>query len=242
MLGVELNGARWWANDDEAFWERVGRGDWEPLTFAAFDRFIDPDRTYIDIGAWIGPTVLYAARRAHRCVALEPDPAAFARLSRNVALNPDLVDRIALLPLCLASVDAPVRLGNRTSSEGGDSMSSLLFAQEAVGWEVQGVTFERLLRQTGAQDCSFLKIDIEGGEFDLLPAMAESLAALRPTVHLSLHPRFLSDPGPSAARLRDVLGIWRHVLMADFSEADADVVCDPQTFDRCYELLLTDRL
>ena len=57
------------------FWRRVGSGLWEPQTFEVFERFLRPDRSYVDIGAWIGPTVLYGAmlsRRAHGGAGLGP--------------------------------------------------------------------------------------------------------------------------------------------------------------------------
>ncbi|MFM7445052.1 MAG: FkbM family methyltransferase, partial [Tabrizicola sp.] len=69
------------------FWKRVNSGAWEPETYAIFDRHIDDRTLFLDIGAWIGSTSLYGAQLAQRCVAFEPDPVAFAELSRNVDQN-----------------------------------------------------------------------------------------------------------------------------------------------------------
>lgn len=63
------------------FWRRAGRGDWEPETFAVLDAHLRGDADYLDIGAWIGPTVLYAARKARHVWCFEPDPTAYRHLA-----------------------------------------------------------------------------------------------------------------------------------------------------------------
>ena len=49
---------------------------------------------------------------------------------------------------------------------------------------------EDLLAKTGA-DIDFIKIDIEGGEKIVIPAMEKSFRTLRPIIFLSLHPRVI---------------------------------------------------
>jgi FkbM family methyltransferase len=238
---IVKNGCSFWVHDREpAFWDRVERGTWEPHTFTLFDRFLDPDHCCLDVGAWIGPTALYAARRARHCYALEPDPVAFARLRENVRLNPSLAARITLSPQCLAPACGQVRIGNQTSSMGGDSMSSLLFAESLIGWQAQGITLERFLAGHAIRDCSFIKMDIEGGEFSVLPAMASYLATHRPTLYLSLHPAFLPDAQQRVSAVRDALSCYGHVYAPDFRPVAVDVTCDPATFASCYELIFTD--
>jgi FkbM family methyltransferase len=238
---VVKNGCAWWVNDKEpTFWNRVENGDWEPLTYHVFDRFLDAGHSCLDIGAWIGPTCLYAACLARHCYALEPDPVAFAGLRENVALNSELAGRITLFQQCLAPTNGPVRVGNRSSPAGGDSMSSLLFASSDVGWQVQGVSLESFLAQNAIRDCSFIKMDIEGGEFDVLPTLADYLARHRPTLYLSLHPKFLPDPQSRVASVRESLSCYRHVLTPACRVVPLDFVCDPATFQSCYELVLSD--
>ena len=238
---VIRNGREWLVNNqEEAFWNRVEGGEWEPLTFAVFDRFLDPEHSYIDVGAWIGPTVLYGAHLARHCYALEPDPVAFSRLKENVLLNAPLQRRITLSPQCLSTTCDPVRLGNKTSHAGGDSMSSLLFAGAAVTWEAAGVTLERFLVDHRIGDCSFIKMDIEGGEFEVLPAIADYLTERRPTLYLSLHPGFVPDPEPGMTAISGVLATYRHVYTPDLREVGLDAVQDPATFRSCYELVISD--
>ena len=72
------------AGRNTAFWQEVASGAWESDTFAIFDRFLDQQHSYIDIGTWIGPTLLYGCQLARRTYGLEPDPIAFAELEANL--------------------------------------------------------------------------------------------------------------------------------------------------------------
>jgi FkbM family methyltransferase len=171
------------------FWGEVSAGRWEPATFAIFERFLKPEHTYLDIGCWIGPTLLYGCQIAHRVYALEPDPLAFAELQRNIELNRPLTDNVQLANLCIATRSGEVAFGSRGA--GGDSTSSLLFARKKTHWTVRALTFDDFLAQFEVRDVNFIKMDIEGGEYAIIPTMAPWLRRHRPTLHLSLHPCYL---------------------------------------------------
>ena len=178
------------------FWRRVGAGLWEPQTFEVFQRFLRPDRSYIDMGAWIGPTVLYGAMLSRRVHALEPDPVAFAELEANVEANPALRPKIRLYPYGIGPESGPLRLyagglyfGEQ--SEFGDSMSGMLAAPGAVGQpcrEVHGLDLECFLALNAIDDCNFIKMDIEGGEYAVIPGLWRRLPQVGlPTLYVSFH-------------------------------------------------------
>ena len=177
------------SNDD--FWAAYQNGDWEPDTAAVFRRFLDADHSYIDIGAWIGPTLLLGCQLAGRAFGIEPDPLAYDELLENIERNRPLTDNVTLSNVCIAPASGKVSFGSRRS--GGDSMSSLLFAGGKTSWTVDGVGFQEWIAANNITDCNFIKIDIEGAEYSVLPTMAAYLRANRPTLHLSLHPCFLGD-------------------------------------------------
>ncbi|WP_411882533.1 FkbM family methyltransferase [Polaromonas sp. YR568] len=226
----------------KAFWGRVAAGLWEPQTFEVFQRFLRPDRSYIDVGAWIGPTVLYGALLSRRVHALEPDPVAFAELAANVDANPALRRKIHLHPCGIGPENGPLRLyagglyfGEQ--SHFGDSMSGMLAAPGAVGQpcrEVPGMDLERFLALNAIDDCNFIKMDIEGGEYAVIPGLWRRLPQLGlPTLYVSFHapeparrealiracaeelllcyPRFYSAVdarGVALAQLLDAVGDW----------------------------------
>lgn len=176
------------------FWKRVNRGGWEPETFRIFDRHITPETLFLDIGAWIGSTALYGAQRAARCVAFEPDPVAFAALTANLAANAaqEWAQRLEILDCAINKDGASFTLGG--SAEGADSMSSALFPGRVNQWTVKARRLPDVLeayRQPGQP--VFMKIDIEGGEYDLLPAIRDILADPLVTAYISFHPQMLDE-------------------------------------------------
>jgi FkbM family methyltransferase len=178
--------------DYEYFWPQVNGGGWEPDTYQVFDENIDNETLVIDIGAWIGPTALYSAQLAKKCIAFEPDPIAFPRLKENVDLNKAAPwgENITVYDKAISPEKGEISFGSQQG--GGDSMSSVLFAESATSWIVEAITLEDVFAEHSAPDQKiFLKIDIEGGEFDLVPEIKKQLADPRVTAYISLHPHFL---------------------------------------------------
>jgi FkbM family methyltransferase len=176
----------------EKFWTNVIEGIWEPETFDVFDAHITPETLMLDIGAWIGPTALYAAQKAARVVAFEPDPVAFEQLGRNLELNhgTDWADRLEIRQTAISVDGEPFRLGSQRA--GGDSRSSALFADRRTSWEVSATRLEAVLDEHAAPGQPlFLKIDIEGGEYELVPHIAPLLAEPHVTAYISFHPKNL---------------------------------------------------
>ena len=78
------------------FWKNKS---WERNTHKIFDKFLDSNHSYIDIGAWIGPTVLYGAQIAKKVYAIEPDPIAFKELEKNGILSKLIGNVVNDIPL-----------------------------------------------------------------------------------------------------------------------------------------------
>ena len=81
----------------------------------------------------------------------------------------------------------------------GDSMSSVLIAPGAVSWVAETITPAALAARIGPGGRLFIKIDIEGGEYELLPAMRPLLERSDCRVLVSFHPGILANVMPEAA-------------------------------------------
>lgn len=203
------------------WWKRVETGRWEPNTFKIFDDFLSTDCIYLDIGSWIGPTVLYAAQLAKRTYAFEPDPIAYQELEVNVHANKNTewVSRLTIYNKAIASSSGTIKLGSRGS--GGDSMSSSLFSDEKTNWEVEAITLEQLVEAEKLQDEElFIKIDIEGGEYELIPRLKTAFHKYNVVLFLSIHPHFLMSrlirsKGNSIRKkiLRRLLFVWHQLKL-----------------------------
>lgn len=113
---------RWWT-------EHLPTGQWEPETLHVLERYVAAETCYLDVGAFNGATLLFAAQSARLAIGLEPDPVAFAELQRHVALNPGAGD-VRIFCAAAAPADGRARFGNKTMW--GKSSSSLLQATGGV--------------------------------------------------------------------------------------------------------------
>lgn len=162
------------------FWATYS--SWEPQTFEVFGRFAR-DKVVLDIGAWIGPTALWEAQVARKVVALEPTRAAFAQLCRNLAANPGVAGRVTALQAALDAEDRAVTISNR-----GDSMDRFLSEIRVRALSIRTLLAEHPeLEETG-----FVKLDTEGYERVLVPALQGFFRAKRPALYISLHPMYIS--------------------------------------------------
>jgi FkbM family methyltransferase len=175
------------------FWDNLSSGNWEATTLKVFTDCIDDRTTFVDIGAWIGPTTLFAANLAKRVVSIEADPVAAAQLVRNVALNPRLSEKVEVLERAMSGNEGVAKFGARTGR--GDSMSSVLFAKGEDSWDAATITPAQLAARLTSEEKLFFKIDIEGGEYDLLRHFGPLAALPNATFLIAFHPRFL--PGGS---------------------------------------------
>ncbi len=177
------------------FWGPFAAGIIEPETVATICRHAGPGRLFIDVGAWIGPFSLLAAGLGADVVAFEPDPVAAAMLRRNVALNPALASRIDVRQQALGArngrvlLESSVGLGNARSrlvgvvEQSGRSESEPLSVVE-VDVRDAGAELGTLLKY---RPHSIVKIDVEGGEFQIVPALRSVIAVHRPVLLLSIH-------------------------------------------------------
>jgi FkbM family methyltransferase len=178
------------ADTHPEFWKKAASGRWEATTFSVYEACVDADTLCLDIGAWIGPTVLFAAGRAKSVIAFEPDPVAWKTLRENVALNPSLAAKIVLHPKAIWSEAGKRRM--KSQGQPGDSMSSLLEsdAKTTETWDVDCISAAELEGFLAGHEKVFVKIDIEGGEYELIPHLGRILSHPNIDVLVSFHPRF----------------------------------------------------
>ncbi len=177
------------------FWRKAAAGGWEPETFAVLERHLSADRDYLDIGAWIGPTVLFGARRARHVWCFEPDPVAFRHLAWNIELNG--LQNVSAFAAALSDRTGVARMAS-LGGEAGDSMTSLL-ADGAHGHDVPTLGWEDFARAVDLSGVALVKMDIEGAEFSVLPALLDWLREHRPVLYLSTHAPFLREAERTAA-------------------------------------------
>jgi FkbM family methyltransferase len=192
---INRNRLNWVREHYEGFWDKAQSGEWEPQTYREIDRRVTADTIFIDFGANIGAITLYAARKAAQVICFEPDPLSRSMLLANIKVNPDVAGKISVVPKAVHSSGRPIQFGSQNS--GGDSMSSSILPNLKTVWTVETVTPDEVNSMLPAKNIPiFVKMDIEGGEYDVIPAARtlwnRSNLTLLVSTHQSVLERFMS--------------------------------------------------
>ena len=150
-------------------------------------KLVRPGVTALDVGANIGYFTLLIASRAGpqgKVHAFEPNPSMFKRLTENVLLNPEFTDGRVMLHQIALGVDAgeaeffcPI-VGHE--GVGGLKDTERAPLSNIIRTPVQ--TLDGFVRDERIDRIDFIKMDVEGGELDVLRGGDRALAILRPTI------------------------------------------------------------
>ena len=124
-------------------------------------------------------------------VAFEPTKYAFAKLLRNAALNPGLAAHITACQMMLVAGDADTLPDAIYSSWPLESSSDLHEAHHGRLMPTEGATVSTLDQQVdrlGLHKVDFIKLDVDGNEFDVLSGGQQTLARFKPTLMMELAP------------------------------------------------------
>jgi FkbM family methyltransferase len=181
----ECHGTRYLLDARDRFQLEMFRGAYEPEMEKLMEELLHPGDVYVDVGAQIG----YTAGHAASCVggrgtilAIEPDSRAFSLLEHHFDLMaPETRPRVFLKNAGLSDHRGTLRLTIAPTL--GHSRLSL-----QDGWwkgedhaEVEVVTAADWFGETGIERIDFLKIDVEGHEFQVLRSLHPLMAAMAPT-------------------------------------------------------------
>ena len=163
------------------FYCRNNKDDFQVMTFHEYD-IIEHNFTpkesdiVIDVGAHIGPYTLIASKCVGlngKVVAIEADPENFNILNRNIQLN-KLTNVIALNYAAYSKEDK-IKLyllskGEESSYTKYNTVMTDRAHNEKKFVEVKANTLDYLLQSSGIkhEDVNWIKIDVEGAEYDVL--------------------------------------------------------------------------
>jgi FkbM family methyltransferase len=191
------------------------RSPFEAGTLEFFDAVLPACDKMIDVGAYVGLMSLYAADGLADVCAFEASPGNFDLLRQNVAINERLRHRIRLFGFGLGDRDDRVPLYRKAVADSGSSIFRTVERGGLIDGAPEAIVELRdadsVLRGIGVTARTLLKIDIEGAEYLVMPAIAGLLAEAKPFLHLSFHPFNIvaggDDYSTALTRLRRALQV-----------------------------------
>ena len=174
------------------------------------EQLVRPGGISIDAGANKGVYSYWLSRISHRVAAFEPNPKMYWVLARSVPAN---VDTYAI---ALGDADGtaemilPVQRSGRYSNQGGTLQPRKMedSDKETARFAVE----QRRLDSFSFRDVSFVKIDVEGYEIEVLAGAAETLARERPVLLVEIEEGQNKRPLDEAIRIVCDYGYLAHFV------------------------------
>ena len=204
---------------------------------------VDPRRNSVDVGANKGVYAYWLQKYSRHVFAYEPNPANFRYLScatGNVTVfKSALSDKNGSAPFRIERVP---RHKPGKSKKGEDFWFDDLGGSlklEKVGTDYAEIPVEtRRLDDENLEDIGFIKIDVEGHEFEVLNGARETLRENRPVLQIEIEERYNGRPIGKAVEEVEALGFKAFVFtpfgLKGFSEVDASKHFDWNDFTDFY--------
>lgn|ERR1017187_206244 len=178
-------------------------GYYEPRETTWLERTLAPGWTVLDVGAHVGYYSLLCAKGVAprgSVYAFEPCAATFAKLRRNLELNPGLNVR----PEAIAVADHSEYM---CMAEGGNSNTgtSYIIDKDSGNSGVPITTLDEFVEQNQIARVDFIKADVEGYEMKVLVGAEKTLARFRPRLMMEVSPDALIRCGDSAEDMIEAL-------------------------------------
>lgn len=187
------------------------RGRFQRETADALVRLARDGDTVLDIGANVGAMALPAARAVGpggRVICFEPTAFGARKLRRNVELNPEFQERVAVEQLELVG-------------ESGAEPGAVRFARWPVGpaegrhaghhgvaegcMGAQAATPDDFCEEAGLTRVDLIKLDVDGNECGVLRGARRTLARFRPRMIVEIQPSAFDRPAPD--RFEDMIAL-----------------------------------
>ncbi|NGX98873.1 MAG: FkbM family methyltransferase [Candidatus Afipia apatlaquensis] len=196
----------------------------EPGTRNALQKLVKPSAVVLDIGANIGAHSLLLAQLvgpSGRVLCFEPTDFAFAKLSRNIELNPELADRITPFHCFLAAKDeakVPDAIFSSWPLSQQDGLHAKHLGQAMPTNVTQARSVDGILAKLGNPSIQLIKMDVDGFETEVLRGCTALLRNSRPTFLMELSPYVLDERGTSLEELLSHFAPHRYRFYHERSE------------------------
>jgi FkbM family methyltransferase len=169
---------------------RIGKGDFLPGHEGYILTKFTPKEgdTVVDIGAHIGRYTITSSKQVGntgKVVAIEADPDNFQLLKRNITLNK--LTNVVPLNYAVFSERTKIKLYEQSASAKYNSIMLTRAAKTKNYVEVNADTLDSILKLNGVNRVNWIKIDVEGAEFEVLKGSTKILSGENISLLIEIH-------------------------------------------------------
>lgn len=168
-------------------WLRDNFDRWEPFTFEVFQRVAKKDKIAVDIGAWIGLTPIWLCKHFDSVLCVEGDMK--SKISLEANLKASDCSNYTIFPYPIYKERGRFYFGPNNFLQGAclnDSTSQLKEKwTHPDDYVIDTITLKDII--TEPEKVGFIKVDIEGGEEDILEELYSFCEKYKIPMLLSFH-------------------------------------------------------
>lgn len=168
---------------------------------AAKEMNLPENQKIIDIGANVGVQTLQFANKFQnsQIYSIEPTDFAFDKMLNNLKLNPKLSDRIVPLQVYL-TCNKDKKPDNVYSSWNVNSLETQHLKHRGIKKSTNNAkpnSIDRIILENEITNVSFIKLDVDGPELDVLKSGKNFLSKKKPPIFMELAPYLYTEYGYS---------------------------------------------
>ena len=161
-------------------------GTYEPDVIRTIYEYVQSGMIVFDVGANVGPISFALAERVGqggKVFSFEPGPVVFDRFLRNIEMNPGLDRVISAHNMGLADKQGYLLYHELAHARG----NAVLYGSDGT-WEafeshqVKVTTIDEFVKANSLTHVDFIKIDVEGMEYEVLLGAIDTLKSWRPVI------------------------------------------------------------
>lgn len=172
-------------------------GSFEPKIENLINKFLKPGMYVVDIGANIGYHTFRMAslvKPSGVVYAIEPTSTAYAKLLRNAALNPHIIN-VEFIKVGLANDD----LGEQKIAF--QSSYRLSGQNEVINEQVKLLKLDSLIKERSIERLDFIKLDVDGFEAKVILGAMETFRRFSPILIMEVTPSEIVKNGDSPSEI-----------------------------------------
>lgn len=185
-------------NNNISFWRDIYT-NWENDTFDVFDKFLNKDKIFLDIGGWIGTTAMYGSRKSKYVYIVEADKKSLIDMHNNCKIN--CINNYELINNAVYNIDNyEIKFGKNkflNNSKMNDSTSQIYDDSETSDefYLIKTITIDSIFKKYNINpiEISLIKVDIEGGEEYILNDLFDIHKKYSSPMYISFHYTWWKD-------------------------------------------------